>query len=265
MSIVQLLRTIPLYIDYYLEVADQHSLQAPFIFEFYSSLIKGIENNAGIAEIEAIRKSLLKDMSKVSGNDLGAGSRLAKSSRNKTIAAIARHGISSKKECIFLSELAKSFQPQTCIELGTSLGIATSYLARSIKNGCIYTFEGNDELLQNANKVFSQLNIENVQIINGNIDKTLPIQLEQLDIVDLAVIDANHTCEALLGYFNLLKVKMNSAGIIIIDDIRWSVEMYCAWKKLILDETVTLSIEFLNNGVLFFEKGLQKQHYILSY
>lgn len=224
-----------------------------------------MKNNGGIGEIESIRKSFLKDTSKFRGKDLGAGSRMARSLRDKTVASIARHGISSKMECIFLSELAKSFQPETCIELGTSLGIATSYLAKSSKHGCIYTFEGNDVLVENAINVFSKLRCKNVQIIHGNIDKTLPIQLEQLDKVDLAVIDANHTYEALLRYFNLLKVKMNYAGIMVIDDIRWSVEMYRAWKKLISDEAVTSSIEFLSNGVLFFKKGLQKQQYILSY
>lgn len=224
-----------------------------------------MKSNVGIDEIEAIRKWLLKDNSIVRGVDLGAGSRIANSLGEKTIASIARHGISSKKECIFLSELVKKIQPKICIELGTSLGITTSYLAKSSEGACIYTFEGNDVLIQKATEVFSKLNCENVQIIHGDIDEELPGQLEQLDETDLVLIDANHTGEALLRYFNVLKVKMSSAGVVVVDDIRWSVDMYRAWKKLISDESVSVSIEFLNNGLLFFEKGIQKQHYILSY
>lgn len=265
MSIVQVLRTIPLYINYFFKVTDQHALQAPFIFNFYSNLIQGMKTNVGIDEIEEIRKSLLKDNSTVRGVDLGAGSRVGKSSEEKTIADIARHGISSKKECIFLSELVKMTQPKICIELGTSLGVTTSYLAKSSEDVCIYTFEGNDILIQKATEVLSKLKCENVQIILGDIDEELPSQLDQLNKVDLALIDANHTGEALLRYFNLLKVKMNSSGIIIVDDIRWSVDMYRAWKKVISDESVSVTIEFLNSGLLFFERGIQKQQYILSY
>jgi len=265
LSIVQQLRTIPLYIQYFLNVTDQHSLQAPFIFEFYSRLLRGIKNSDGIEEIEEIRKLYLKDKSKVFGSDLGAGSRVVKVEYGKSVASIARYGISSVKDCIFLSELVKIIQPETCIELGTSLGIATSYLAQSNEHSFVYTFEGNNSLVQKAKELFAQLNCENVQIIYGDIDKMLPEKLEQLEKVDFAVMDANHTYEALQYYFNMLRKKMSPAGIMVIDDIRWSVEMYRAWKKLISNESVSISIEFLNRGVLLFEKHLQKQHYILAY
>lgn len=265
MAIVQQLRTLPLYFNYFLNVTDQHSLQAPFIFEFYTNLIQGINNNKGIEEIEIVRKAFLKDHSKIRGIDFGAGSRVTVSGRDKTVSMIAKHGISSKKDCIFLSELVKLIQPTTSIELGTSLGIATAYLANPIKYGCIYTFEGNDALVKKSTDVFHRLNCENVHLIKGDIDDMLPCQLTQLDKVDFAIIDANHTYNALLRYFNLIKAKMGDSGVMVIDDIRWSVEMYSGWKKLILDEAVTTSIEFLNKGVLMFKKRIQKQHYILSY
>jgi predicted O-methyltransferase YrrM len=265
LSIIQQVRTIPLYVHYFLKVADQHSLQAPFIFEFYSKIRRGMKDNDGIEEIENVRKLYLRDNSKVFGNDFGAGSRAAKSMRGKSVASIARHGISSRKDCIFLSELVKKNQPETCIELGTSLGIATSYLARSTKHGYVYTFEGNNSLVQKAKNVLGQLNCENVKIIDGDIDEKLPEQLDRIERVDFAIIDANHTYEALLHYFNLLQGKMKDSGIMVIDDIRWSVDMYRAWKKIISSEEVNASIEFLNKGVLLFEKHLQKQHYILSY
>lgn len=265
MAIVQQLRTLPLYFNYFLNVTDRHSLQAPFIFEFYSKFIQGIKNNVCIDEIEAIRKAFLKDHSKIRGIDFGAGSRITKSAGDKTVAMIAKHGISSQKDCIFLSELVKLIQPKTSIELGTSLGIATAYLSKSIRHGSICTFEGNDELVQKSSTLFRHLNCQNVQLVKGNIDEKLPSQLTQLDKVDFAIIDANHTYEALLLYFDLLKSKMSDSGVVVIDDIRWSVDMYRGWKKIISDDAVTNSIEFLNKGVLMFKKSIQRQHYILSY
>lgn len=223
-----------------------------------------MKSNNGNAAIEEKRKSYLKDRSKVFGSDLGAGSRLLKSSGQR-ISDIAAHGISSKKDCAFLSELIKMKQPKVSIELGTSLGIATSYLAKSSKQNFVHTFEGNNSLIQKARELFGQLNCENVDIHHGDIDEMLPRKLAQLDKIDFAVIDANHTHDAVLNYFDLLQEKISDTGIMIIDDIRWSPAMNRAWKNLISREAVSISIEFLNKGVLLFEKHLQKQHYTLSY
>lgn len=264
MAFVQRLRTLPLYFNYFLKVTDQHSLQAPFIFEFYTNLIQGINKNKGIEEIETIRMAFLNDHANIRGIDFGAGSRVAVSGRDRTVSMIAKHGISSKKDCIFLSELVKRIQPKSCIELGTSLGVASAYLSKSIKNGHIYTFEGNDALVQKSTEVFHRLNCKNVKLIQGEIDKMLPGQLEQLEKIDFAIIDANHTYSALLHYFDLLKIKMSDSGVMVIDDIRWSVDMYRGWERIISDSSVIISIEFLNKGLLIFKKGVRKQHYILS-
>ncbi|MCK5367796.1 MAG: class I SAM-dependent methyltransferase [Cyclobacteriaceae bacterium] len=265
MQFVQQLKTILLFVEYYLKVVDQHSLQAPFVFQFYKNLIQGIKRAKGNDEIESIRKMLLKDHSIVGGQDFGAGTRIQKSSNKRTVASIAKYGISSRKDCIFLSELIKLFQPETCIELGTSLGIETAYLAKSVSIKSLYSFEGNEPLVLKAGQLMRQLDCGHAHIIQGDIDLELPRQLEKIGKLDLAIIDANHTKNAVLRYFSLLKGKMSPNGIIIIDDIRWSVGMYKAWKNIVREECVSLSIEFLNKGVLFFEIGIPKQHYVLSY
>lgn len=222
-------------------------------------------NQSGLRAVEDLRKLCLHDQSTVDGKDFGAGSRVSKSKCQRTVATIAKHGISSKKECIFLSALTEIFQPETTIELGTSVGIATAYLAKSNPFGRVFSFEGNEVLVQKSRDLLKQLNCENVQVIQGNINEMLPKELAQLEIVDFAVIDANHTYDALIRYFDFLKPRMRTTGAIVIDDIRWSTEMYRGWKRLTQNDEVTLSIEFLDKGLLLFEKSLRKQHYILSY
>ena len=159
--------------------------------------------------------------------------------------------------------MAELCDAKICLELGTSLGIATSYLAKAKNVDLVYTFEGKQQLLKKARQLFDDLHINKIQIIEGDIDDELPATLDHIDHVDLAIIDANHQKKALLAYFNLLKAKVSSHGVIIIDDIRWSTDMYQGWLKLVKSNDVSLSMDFLNKGVLFFEKGIQKQHYIL--
>jgi predicted O-methyltransferase YrrM len=261
LRLLQQLKTIPLFVRYYLTVVDEHSIQAPFAFQFYKKLKNEIETSEGIKEIEDARLGFLSEQTKIVGEDLGAGSRARKVS---SFSSIARLGISSKNDCIFLQSLANICKAKVCIELGTSLGISTAYLSSSDCVKSMYSFEGNEGLAKKARALFKSLNIDKAHIIHGNIDGELPLLLNQLDVVDLALIDANHTRPALLRYYQMLAPKMSDGGVIVIDDIRWSVEMYKGWNKLISKSEVSLSMEFLNKGLLFFKKGMQKQHYVIS-
>lgn len=222
----------------------------------------GMRSTHGLPAVEAFRQIYLRDHSLVCGSDFGAGSRLK---TKKTVATIARHGISSRKDCTFLYELARITQPQTCIELGTSLGIATAYLSKSVPVGKIYTFEGNEELVSRTHAMLGKLDCDNVEIIRGNIDSELPVFLDQIEEVDFALLDANHTFEALTHYFYLLKRKMSPGACMVIDDIRWSKGMHAAWQQIRADGRVSLSMEFLHKGVVIFDLPVSKQHYVLSY
>ncbi len=235
------------------------------MFQFYSQLIAGIKKSKNDTEIEKLRKKLQLDESVVQGGDFGAGSLVGDKSGKSSIRKIARHGISSPKECHLIAQIIQMKRPDKCIELGTSLGITTSYLSKYNHDGEIYTFEGNPALCEIAKQNWKTLNCKNIKLIEGNIDLTLKEKLAEVPGIDFAIIDANHTKKALLEYYGLISNKINRRGIIYIDDIRWSLEMYHGWEEIVKDPKVNLSLEFLNNGLLFFEKGLMKQHYILSY
>ena len=261
MRLLQQLKTIPLFVNYFLTVVDQHSIQAPFAFQVYHALKDCFKTSPGIEDIERARHQLIKDDAIISGDDFGAGSRIATPGK---LSSVARFGISSKNDCIMLHTLATVLKAEICIELGTSLGIATAYLAKAPYMKAVYSFEGNTFLYEKSNQLLKSLNVQNTHIIYGNIDNELSPVLEKLDQIDLAIIDANHKQEALLAYYQLLAPKISIKGAMVIDDIRWSTEMYAGWKKILRKPEVTLSMEFLNRGLLFFEKGLQKQHYVLT-
>lgn len=262
MPLIQQLKTIILYIQYFFTVVDEHSIQAPFAFQLYKELKKSKKEIMSNDEIEQYRRIFQNDHTQITSNDMGAGSIV---SGANTFSSVAKYGISSEKDCLFLQKLAEICKAKICIELGTSLGIATSYLAMANYMEKVYTFEGKEQLVKKSRQLFDDLRINKIQIIQGNIDDKLPEILDNIGQIDLAIIDANHTESALLAYFGLLKAKISPNGVIIIDDIRWSAEMHSGWLKLVKSAEVSLSIDFLNKGVLFFGKGMQKQHYVLRY
>jgi len=262
LRVIEILKTIPLYLNYYLNAVDEHSLQAPFVYNLYTSLKQKPQKFQGYPDIETLRLNLLNDMTLIQVQDTGAGSR--RNRKDKTVSQIAKYEISSWEKCAFLSALIKEGGYSNCVELGTSLGITTAYLSRACPNGTVFTFEGDAKLCELAAGHHEYLSCKNVQIIQGNIDDTLLAFLENNSSVDCAIIDANHTGRALERYFQWLVDKISENGLIIIDDIRWSVDMNKSWNALLKHPAVSISLEFREIGVLFINTKKKRQHYVLE-
>lgn len=264
MRIFQRLSVIPLYITYFFKVVDQHSLQAPGIYNFYTLFKADLRSQKPAEEIEAIRNELKHSGILVNGVDMGAGSRVVDFAGNKTVKSIARYGISSRQDCLMLTQLAVMTNRMVCLELGTSLGISTAYLSRAMPEGVIYSFEGNTGLCDIALDLWRRLHCTNIKLIRGDIGKQLLPALKSMGKIDFTLIDANHKRKALLSYFEQIYPFLSSGAMVMIDDIRWSLEMYKAWKELVQDDRIPLTVEFLSFGLLIFREGISKQHYILS-
>lgn len=250
------------YIGHFLKQEDRYSLQSPLVYQIYQGL-KNYRNQASrqFPEIEKLRRSLLRDQQRITINDLGAGS-LQFSSKDRKIADIARYSCSSKKYSLLYQYFCSLTPAKTVVELGTCLGINSCYLAE-VTQGHLYTFEGAEELVHIAQKNIDRY--EKTRMILGDISKTFPIFLHDQQTVDFAFIDANHTYEHTLSYFNQLKEKLHSNSVVIIGDIHWSKGMKKAWTEIRQTEEVRLSLDFFECGVLLFRESLDQQHYVLAY
>ena len=243
---------------------DEHSLHSPYFYKFYTELIKPRHNgnNSAFDEIEKQRKVYLKSTEDIEMLDYGAGSKVLKTDRRK-ISKIAASSISQKKFSIFLNRVINHFSYKNVIELGTSLGINTAYTAHNTSSN-ITSFEGDPSLCTMANDHLRFY--RNVKIIQGNIDDTLALHLEEsTEPLDLAYIDANHTYVATLKYFELMLNHCHANSILIFDDIHWSHEMKEAWENIKRHPQVTASIDIFDAGLVFFNPDFSKQHYILNF
>ena len=150
-------------------------------------------------------------------------------------------------------------RPLEILELGTSLGITTAYLASPASRNRVMTLEGSRAVLRVAQGVWKALKTENIEWGEGRIDDTLYKRArEKLDVV---FMDANHTYEATLRYADYLLPRMTEKGIIVIDDIHYSPEMERAWEELKTDPRVTSTIDLYHVGMLFVDPHYLKRHY----
>jgi predicted O-methyltransferase YrrM len=149
------------------------------------------------------------------------------------------------------------------VELGTSAGISAMYQAAGNTNGKLYTLEGCPQTSSLARKNFLQNDISNIECITGNFDDTLEKLLDKIKSADYFFIDGNHTYEATIRYFNLLKNHCKSNSLIIFDDINWSQGMLNAWEEIKLDSKVTITLDFHFLGLAFFNPDFSKQNFKL--
>lgn len=240
---------------------DEHSIHSPFFFDFYVNVIKASKQDEGHEPVEAIRTSLLENKTPIEMADLGAGSH--RHNGNTTIAQVAKVSLSSVRLSNLYERICHYNDSKYIVELGTAMGINTLYLANN-NSKKVFTFEGSQSLINIALTHFELFDKQNIKLIEGNIDKTLPQFLQATDKINFVLMDANHRYEPTIRYFNQLVRRLNEKSIVVIDDIHWSEEMEKAWKELHKHELVYGSIDLYRCGILFFDPALNKQHFILS-
>ena len=249
------------YLKYWLVKEDKYAIQSPQVYQLYNGLLtfkkKASEKDL---DLEEIRKTLLSDDEILQIEDFGAGSKKLKNTYRKT-SSITKYSTSSRN----YSQLYQYFCSQTpakiVFELGTCVGINSRYLSRATK-GQLFTFEGSQALWQKAQEIFPP---ENIRFIAGDINFTLPETLEEFNPVDFVLIDATHTFQGTISYFELIMPLIQNTSIIALADIHWSVEMTAAWNKIKKHPKVILSLDFYECGILIFDENYPKGEYILDY
>jgi predicted O-methyltransferase YrrM len=233
------------------------------MFELYKNVFKPGWNAGELNEPDELRKKLISDNRIIEVTDMGAGSKKFKSNQ-RSISAIAKTSVKKKKYARLLSRLIKYFNCKTIAELGTSLGLTTVYLSRST-TGEVYTLEGCPNIHSEAVTNTKACECNNVVHINGHFKHTLPELLNKINKPDFAFIDGWHNTEGSLFLFNTLANNISDKGIIVIDDIHWSREMENAWKIIVNHPAVTATIDIFESGIVFFDKNLARETFILKY
>ncbi len=254
------------YLRYYITASNGkgHGVHSPFVFSFIQKVLNDHTSYPEYSQIEMVRRKLLQDPTMINVDDFGAGSVVAKT-KSRSVAVIAGSSLKPSKFSQLLFRMVKHFQPRTVFELGTSLGITTSYLAAG-GTATVVTFEGATEIARIAKQTLATSGLNDVQIIEGNLDDTLVPAVEKLQSLDFAFIDGNHRKEPTIRYFHQMMLKADESSVFVFDDIHWSEEMESAWEEIKNDPRVTLTIDLFFIGIVFFRKEQKaRQHFSIRF
>jgi len=255
------------YLNYYVTASNGkgHGMHSPFIFYFITNVLNDKQHYPAYSTIENLRAALLKDQTVLTIDDLGAGSSVNKTN-TRTVGSIARNAAKPKKFGQLLYRITKAYQPNTLLEMGTSLGITTAYLALGNAEASVTTMEGAGEVAAAARKNFQQLELFNIWLEEGNFDINLRNVLQRFNNVDLAFIDGNHRREPTERYFRELLPKTTNNSILIFDDIHWSREMEDAWETIKTHPSVRCTVDLFFIGIVFFRQEFrEKQDFVIRF
>jgi predicted O-methyltransferase YrrM len=245
-------------IHYFSATRKGHRVHSPFAYSLCEEVFYNTEPFYQFQELEAIRKGLLSDERVISVTDLGAGSRTMKSDTRK-ISDIAAKGISSPSQSAILYRLCNFLNVKSCLELGTSLGLNTLYLAKAGSDIKVVTIEGSEALSQYASQMAKKKGAGNISFITGEFSQKLPEVLRNIPALDLGYIDGNHRYAATMEYFSMFLEKKHDNTVMIFDDIHWSPGMTKAWNEIKSHPQVTLTIDTFYSGYVFFRKEVKEK------
>lgn len=266
------------FIKYWLFAEHQkgHGIHSPFLFELIIKVLNNKKTDDGLKNVLEIYTKYKNSKELLIYNEIGAKSNVLKRTRiqispsrvlnpqRASIGRIIKTSSVNKKFGCFLYNLVNYFRPGNILELGSSVGISTSFIAQANPKSNFISIEGATEKINVAKKITSELK-QNIKFIDANLNDNLEAILNEFEKLDFVYFDANHTKESTLKYFDLCVNKSHNDSIFVFDDIHWSKGMEEAWTEIRNNKNVRLSVDLYRMGLIFFRKELSKEHYVIKF
>jgi predicted O-methyltransferase YrrM len=221
------------------------------------------------SDLEKYRNALLQNKNTIEVTDFGVGLRIFKSN-TRAINQIAKNDGISAERAKLLFRIVNYFQPKSILEIGTSVGLATSALSLNdfakitTLERCPNTMAIAKNQLQlqlpEYSKKVNFVDTEFYSYLKNLQHKTYNLQLTPYNLIFFV---NNHSEAATLDYFELLLPTINNESIWIFDDIHWSKEMEYAWEIIKKHPKVTVTIDTFQWGIVFFRSEQVKEDFIV--
>jgi predicted O-methyltransferase YrrM len=258
------LQRVGSWLNHLIKARTRHAVHSPFVYGLTDRVLRAQFERPEFAAIEALREELLESDQNIRVNDLGAGSRKL-GMPVRAVSDIAETALKPARQAQLLYRLARYFAPRNVIELGTSFGISTLYLAQGAEDATVHTIEGCPQTQRIAQHHFDRMRQRNVVAHLGSFRSRLPEVLKRMNEIDMVFIDGHHAEEPTLEYFELCLTRSHNGTVFIFDDIHWSGEMERAWDRVKRHERVTVTIDLYDLGLAFLRREQAPQHFRLRY
>jgi len=254
------------YIKHLSRSGTKYAIHSPFVYKIYKEILKDHTRYTEYNIVDTVRKKLLDSNETILRADLGALNPGSADTRNHVpVSKIIKASSLNASDGRLLFRLVRWFKPRTILELGTSFGISTLYMALGNPGAKIISIEGSRETLDIAKRNIEEISIKNIRLVQGSFDEILASVLAGIPSPDLVFFDGNHRKKPTLDYFNLCLQHLNKDSLFVFHDIHWSEGMEQAWNEIRSHPSVTVTIDLFRIGLVFFNDRLSKEDFILNW
>ena len=257
-----MLHIIKSYIQFLWHSKNEHGVHSPFVFDLVTKCFYDKKQKSDYSVLKKYRNDLLQNKNTIEVTDFGAGSRVFKSN-TRPVSKIAQTAGITPKRAELLYRIVHYFQPDSILEIGTSLGLATSALSLGSKKATITSLEGCPNTMAIAKNQCQLQNLKNIHFVNTEFSGYLQNLPNETEHYELIYFDGNHSKKATLDYFELLLPTITNETVWIFDDIHWSKDMEEAWEIIKENPKVTVTIDTFQWGFVFFRIEQVKEHFVI--
>jgi len=216
-----------------------------------------------VSEIESLRRAMITSRRELEITDFGASSEQNRGTTEAPgrklrveLGHFSRAASKRASSALLMMKLIRALRPETVLELGTCVGISSAYQSVGLHlngGGKLITIEGAPALAEVAEENLRTLQLDRYcEVLRGRFSDVLPQALKKVGHVDFAFIDGHHDYEATLKYFRQIKPHLRSKSVAVFDDIAWSDGMAAAWKQIVADPDVFISVDLFTMGLCTF-------------
>lgn len=225
-------------------------VHSPFVFDLITNVIEETTTFYSYHDISRIRLQLLQTTQPIHY-------------RGKQISvkkALRLYGI-SKKEGEFLFRLTNYYKPRTILAIGSSFGLIPLYLTRYRSDVQCVVLECEQDLAEIAKQVLSKEKNPALQILTGAYDVIIPESIAHLRQIDCIYIGKDVGIDNFTTVFQLCVPFIHDHTCCVLADIRSSSEQQHRFRQCCQHPRVTVAVDLLNTGLLFFQPKLHKRVY----
>lgn len=223
-------------------------VHSPFMFYFITKVIEEKLPFYRFAQLRSLRRILAKSTKEVSG---------------KRMSAWVKEEM-SEAYLQMLFRFVHALKPNTMVEMGTSIGLTSAYLATPNTKARLLTVGNDAELMKLAAMNLQKVGADHVQLFESGWNEAKNVWRE-VDCCDFLFFSSKFPAEYVRDVWDQGASKMTDAAVVVMADIYRDKERMDVWQELQKCEKVRVCLDLHHYGLLFFDEKLQRESYNLFY
>jgi predicted O-methyltransferase YrrM len=253
------------FLRFFRNAVTKYQLHSSFVFDLACAVVEDKRWFYAFRDVEGVRQKMLtSDVAlNLTANESGTGAQPSLESRHQSVQSLARDNRISAKGGQLLFRLTNHLQPKTMLELGTSLGVGTMYLASAAREARFISLEVNSGMAAIARINLELLGLDKKQrVIEGDLERNFQIALQELKQPDLIFFNACDSPEKTLRCFEASLAFSHLKTAFVFSQPHYSKDMLEAWTQIKAHPRVTLTLDFFELSLVFIDPDFrERQHF----